>query len=43
MSNGVNHFEAVVGVSCFNDADKVGLWSKADSVTYFDDLRVSAK
>ena len=25
------------------DAGKVGLWTKADSVTYFDDLRVSAK
>ena len=25
------------------DAGKVGLWTKADSVTYFDDLRVTAK
>jgi beta-xylosidase len=24
----------------FKDAGKVGLWTKADSVTYFDDLRV---
>jgi hypothetical protein len=27
----------------FQDAGKVGLWTKADSVTYFDDLRVIAK
>jgi len=27
----------------FKEAGKVGLWTKADSVTYFDDLRVSAK
>jgi len=27
----------------FKDAGKVGLWTKADSVTYFDDLRVAAK
>ncbi len=27
----------------FQDAGKVGLWTKADSVTYFDDLRVTAK
>ena len=27
----------------FKDAGKVGLWTKADSVTYFDDLRVSAR
>jgi hypothetical protein len=24
----------------FKDAGKVGLWTKADSVTYFDDLRI---
>jgi hypothetical protein len=24
----------------FKDAGKVGLWTKADSVTYFDELRV---
>jgi Domain of Unknown Function (DUF1080) len=27
----------------FMEAGKVGLWTKADSVTYFDDLRVTAK
>jgi hypothetical protein len=27
----------------FNEAGKIGLWTKADSVTYFDDLRVTAK
>jgi hypothetical protein len=27
----------------FREAGKVGLWTKADSVTYFDDLRVTAK
>lgn len=27
----------------FKDAGKVGLWTKADSVTYFDDLRVKAR
>ena len=27
----------------FKEAGKVGLWTKADSVTYFDDLRVNAK
>ncbi len=27
----------------FKDAGKVGLWTKADSVTHFDDLRVTAK
>ncbi len=26
----------------FKDAGKVGLWTKADSVTYFDDLRVKS-
>ncbi|MGB9073562.1 MAG: family 16 glycoside hydrolase [Terriglobales bacterium] len=29
--------------STFKDAGKVGLWTKADSVTYFDDLKVQAK
>jgi hypothetical protein len=29
--------------STFTEAGKVGLWTKADSVTYFDDLRVTAK
>jgi 3-keto-disaccharide hydrolase len=27
----------------FKDAGKVGLWTKADAVTWFDDLKVSAK
>lgn len=27
----------------FKEAGKVGLWTKADSVTAFDDLRVTAK
>jgi len=27
----------------FKDAGKIGLWTKADSVTYFDDLRVAAR
>jgi hypothetical protein len=27
----------------FNEAGKVGLWTKADSVTFFDDLRVTAR
>lgn len=27
----------------FKQAGKIGLWTKADSVTYFDDLRVTAK
>ena len=26
----------------FKDAGKVGLWTKADSVTYFDDLTIRA-
>lgn len=29
--------------STFPEAGKVGLWTKADSVTHFDDLRVTAK
>jgi hypothetical protein len=29
--------------STFAQAGKVGLWTKADSVTYFDDFQVSAK
>ena len=27
----------------FKDAGKIGLWTKADSVTYFDDLKVTTK
>ena len=29
--------------STFTDAGKIGLWTKADSVTYFDDLEVKTK
>jgi len=29
--------------STFTEAGKVGLWTKADSVTYFDDLKVSTQ
>jgi hypothetical protein len=29
--------------SMLKDAGKVGLWTKADSVTYFDDMKVTAK
>ncbi len=29
-------------VALFSDAGKVGLWTKADSVTYFDDLSATA-
>jgi hypothetical protein len=32
-----------VGNETFKDAGKIGLWTKADSVTYFDDLRVKAR
>ena len=27
----------------FRDSGKIGLWTKADSVTYFDDLKVIGK
>jgi hypothetical protein len=27
----------------FKDAGKVGLWTKADSVTHFDDLKITAR
>ena len=27
----------------FKDGGKIGLWTKADSVTYFDDLKVTAR
>ncbi len=40
-SNGVKLFE--VEDSTFPMAGKVGLWTKADSVTLFDDLTISAK
>ncbi len=39
--NGTKLYE--VEDETFKDAGKVGLWTKADSVTYFDDLRVTAK
>jgi hypothetical protein len=29
--------------STFQDAGKVGLWTKADSVTYFDDFEIQGK
>jgi hypothetical protein len=39
--DGVKRIEA--SDDTFKDAGKIGLWTKADSVTYFDDLRVIAK
>ena len=36
--DGQRLFEAEDGT--FADAGKVGLWTKADSVTYFDDLEI---
>jgi hypothetical protein len=39
--NGQQLFE--VEDSTFGDAGKVGLWTKADSVTYFDEFRFSGK
>ncbi len=39
--NGTKLYE--VEDDTFKDAGKVGVWTKADSVTYFDDLRVTAK
>ena len=39
--DGVKKIEATDDT--FKDAGKIGLWTKADSVTYFDDLRVLAK
>jgi hypothetical protein len=39
--DGVKKIEATD--ETFREAGKVGLWTKADSVTYFDDLRVIAK
>ena len=39
--DGAKKFEA--SDNTFKDAGKVGLWTKADSVTYFDDLKVTAK
>jgi len=39
--NGTKLYE--VEDDAFKDAGKIGLWTKADSVTYFDDLRATAK
>jgi len=39
--DGVRKIEATD--ETFRDAGKVGLWTKADSVTYFDDLRITAR
>jgi hypothetical protein len=39
--DGNKKIEATDGT--FKDAGKVGLWTKADSVTYFDDMKVTAK
>lgn len=39
--DGVKKIEAADDT--FKDAGKIGLWTKADSVTYFDDLRVVAR
>jgi hypothetical protein len=39
--DGVKKIEATDNT--FKDAGRIGLWTKADSVTYFDDLRVVAK
>ncbi len=39
--DGDKKIEATDGT--FKDAGKVGLWTKADSVTYFDNLKVIAK
>jgi Domain of Unknown Function (DUF1080) len=39
--DGVKKIEA--SDDTFKDAGKVALWTKADSVTYFDDLKVTAK
>ena len=39
--DGVKKIEATDDT--FKDAGKVGLWTKAESVTYFDDLKATAK
>jgi Domain of Unknown Function (DUF1080) len=41
LFNDVLLFEA--DDATFKNAGKVGLWTKADSVTYFDDLRVKTE
>ena len=46
-----NHFEVYhnekklydVEDETFREAGKIGLWTKADSVIYFDDLQISVK
>ena len=42
---GTRHGEKLYEVedATFTEAGKVGLWTKADSVTYFDDLEVKTK
>jgi len=37
--NGEKLFDVEDGT--FSDAGRVGVWTKADSVTYFDDLRIT--
>jgi hypothetical protein len=39
--DGEKKIEATDGT--FTEAGKVGLWTKADSMTFFDDLKVTAK
>ena len=39
--DGEKKIEATDGT--FSEGGKVGLWTKADSITYFDDMRVTAK
>jgi hypothetical protein len=39
--DGIKKIEATD--DAFKEPGKVGLWTKADSVTYFDDFRVIAK
>jgi hypothetical protein len=39
--NGRKLYEVEDGT--FADAGKIGVWTKADSVTYFDDLKVVAQ
>ncbi|MEW6213457.1 MAG: family 16 glycoside hydrolase, partial [Acidobacteriota bacterium] len=39
--NGAKLFE--VEDETFKEAGKVGLWTKADSVTYFDDMKIAVR
>jgi hypothetical protein len=41
--DGKSLFEEAVVDDTFAKAGKIGLWTKADAVTYFDDLKVSGK